>query len=130
MNEHLPIDPEFERRRQAASRRLGSNDPRCLVCGETDWRCLELHHIAGQSYEGLGGILCRNCHRKQSDPSANAKGPSDPPVMERVGHLMLGLATFLAELLTQLRTYGNELVAGAAVSPWPYGWVGAPDNAR
>ena len=130
MNQYLSIDPEYERRRQAAYRRLGSNDPRCLVCGETDWRCLELHHIAGQAHDDLGGIHCRNCHRKQSEAWMNAAGPTDPPVMERVGHLLLGLATLLDELVSRLRLYGKELITGAAVSPWPYGWVDAPENAR
>jgi hypothetical protein len=122
-------DPDIERRRQAAYGRLGSTDPACVVCGESDWRCLELHHVAGRAFDDLGAILCRNCHRKQSDPSANARGPHDPPVIERAGRLMLGLAAFLAELVARLRSYGTELVAAAAVSPWPYGWVGAPEGA-
>lgn len=130
MTQNLTVDPAFERRRQAAYRRLGSSNPRCLVCGERDWRCLELHHIAGRAYDPLGAILCRNCHRKQSDASANSVGPTDPPGMERLGHLLLGLAAFLEELVSRLRVYGKELITGAAVSPWPNGWVDAPESAR
>lgn len=117
---------ELERRRFAAYRRLGTSDPCCLICGEEDWRCLELQHLAGQAYDGLTVILCRNCHRKQSEPWANTPNPTEPPLMERVGKLVIGLAEFLAALLERLRRYGAELLAGAAVSPWPYGWVGAP----
>ena len=119
-------DPAEEGRRQAAYRRLGTTEPRCVVCGEDDWRCLELHHIAGQAYDEQGGILCRNCHRKQSVATANAKNPTDPPILERAGHLLLGLAVLMAELVAKLRAYGQQLIDGAAVCPWPYGWVGAP----
>jgi len=121
-------DLELERRRYAAHRRLGSSDPRCVVCGEPDWHCLELQHLAGQAYDDLTVILCGNCHRKQSEPWVNAPNPTDPPLMERVGKLAVGLAEFLAALIERLRQYGAELLAGAAVCPWPYGWVGAPDD--
>lgn len=124
------MDPnlELERQRQAACRRLGSDDPRCVLCGEAEARCLELHHLAGQAYDDLTVILCRNCHRKQSEPWANVPNPTEPPLMERIGHLLLGLANFLAELLERLRQYGTQLIAGAAVCPWPYGWIGAPSH--
>jgi hypothetical protein len=119
-------DPEEETRRQAAYRRLRSVDPRCVVCGEDDWRCLELHHVAGGAYDDLGAILCRNCHRKQGDPATNGRRPTDPPILERAGQFCVGLAALLAEIVTRLRAYGRELLEGAAVCPWPYGWVGAP----
>ena len=122
-------DPDDERRRQTAYRRLGSTEPRCIVCGEDDWRCLELHHIAGHTFDDQAVILCRNCHRKQSDPTANTIDPIAPPIMDRAGHLLLGLAQFLAELVARLRTYGQQLLDGAPLCPWPYGWVGAPSVA-
>ena len=120
------IDPHEERRRQAAHRRLGTIEPSCVLCGEADWRCLELHHLAGHAFDDLIVIICRNCHRKQSDPTANTIDPIDPPIMERAGRLFLGLALFLAELVARLRAYGQQLLDGAASCPWPYGWVGAP----
>ena len=131
MNPLTPLaDPKDERRRQAVYVRLGTPEPRCVVCGEADWPCLELHHLAGRAYDDQGVILCRNCHRKQSDPAANAAKPLDPPLMERAGHFLLGLAALLAELVARLHTYGHELLAGAALCPWPYGWAGAPEIAR
>ena len=119
-------DPAEEGRRQAAYRRLGTTDPRCVVCGEDDWHCLELHHIAGQAYDDQGVTLCRNCHRKQSNAATNATSPIDPPIMERAGHFLLGLALLLSQLVARLGAYGQQLLDGAALCPWPYGWVGAP----
>lgn len=119
----MDTDPAEQRR----IRRLGSPSPACAVCGEADTRTLELHHVAGRAYDELVTPVCRNCHRKLSDPAANGKLPVDLPVMERVGHLMLGLAALLALLVERLRRFGTELIAGASVSPWPYGWVGAPE---
>ena len=117
---------ELERQRQAAYRRLGTTDPRCVICGEDHWRCLELHHLAGQAYDGLTGIVCRNCHRKLSAPWANAPNPTEPPLMERAGKFVIGLAEFLSALIERMRQYGAQLLQGAAICPWPYGWVGAP----
>jgi hypothetical protein len=104
-----------EARRQAALDRLGTNDPRCVHCGETDWRCLELHHPAGRAYDDFTSIECRNCHRKLSDsPKDYPAKIGDPPSLEeRVGHFLLGLADFFLLLVDELRKYGRELIASA-----------------
>ena len=39
----------------------------CIVCTESDPRCLELHHIAGRGFAPDCVIACRNCHAKLSD---------------------------------------------------------------
>jgi hypothetical protein len=44
-------------------RRLGTHEPRCVICGKSDPRCLEEHHIAGRGYHNDTAIVCRNCHR-------------------------------------------------------------------
>jgi hypothetical protein len=124
------VNVELERRRQAAFRRLGTTDPRCMVCGIGAWQCLELHHVAGVARDALTVILCRNCHRMLSDPGANQRAPVESPLMERTGRLLIGLAEFLVALVESLREYGRQLVEGALVSPWPYGWVGAPGDGR
>jgi hypothetical protein len=110
-----------ETRRQAALDRLGTNKPRCTVCGETDWRCLEAHHVAGRAYEEFRAIVCRNCHRKLSDMQKDQPPKiGDPPwTSERIGHFLLGLADFLLLLAEQLRRFGGELIAlavGASAS--------------
>ncbi len=96
------------------------------TCGEDDWRCLERHHLAGRAYDGTTVILCRNCHRKQSDPSDNADAPSDPPTLERIGRFLLGLAALFLMLAAKLKAFGEDLLAGSRVCPRPYGRQAAP----
>ncbi len=119
----------LEHRKQRALQRLGSNQPRCVACGEDDWRCLERHHIAGRAYDDGTVILCRNCHRKQSEPSDNADAPTDPPSLERVGRFLLGLAALLLMLAAKLKAVGEELLRGARSCPRPYGWQEATGGA-
>ncbi|MGI8474947.1 MAG: hypothetical protein ACR2OO_01020 [Thermomicrobiales bacterium] len=115
-----------ERKKQRALQRLGMDDPRCMTCGEADWRCLERHHIAGRAYDEHTVILCRNCHRKLSDPSGNGDAAADPPLLERVGRFLLGLAALLLMLAAKFKTFGDELLAAARYCPAPYGWNGGP----
>lgn len=114
-------DMDLERKQQRALQRLGTDDPRCMTCGESDWRCLELHHIAGRAYDASTVILCRNCHRKLSDPSENRDAPVDPPLLERVGRFLLGLAALLLMLAAKLKFFGDDLLAAAKHCPAPYG---------
>ena len=113
-----------EVRKQKALERLGCNHPRCVHCGEADWRCLELHHIAGRAYGEECAVECRNCHRKLSDtqkdhPPALVDG--EPPCLEKIGHFLLGLADLLEMLIEKLREYGMVLIEAAANCPEPYG---------
>ena len=104
---------EQERRRQRALERLGSQNPVCVICGETDWRCLELHHVAGKRFDTSTAIVCRNCHRKLSDQQK--KHPDDlsanPDLLERLGHMLLGLADLFELLVQAFRTFGQELMS-------------------
>lgn len=117
-------DFDLERRKQRALQRLGTDHPQCATCGEPDWRCLERHHLAGKAYDPTTVILCRNCHRKQSDPTSNADAPTDPPILERIGRYLLGLAALFLMLAAKLKTCGEELLAAAPHCPAPYGWIG------
>jgi hypothetical protein len=105
-----------EKRRQHALERLGTNTPRCAECAETDWRCLEVHHIAGRDFGGTATvILCRNCHRKLSDDQKDHPQPasSPPNQFDRIGHFLLGLADLLTRLAEKCRDYGQALIAYA-----------------
>ena len=117
-------DLDAEHRKQRTLQRLGTDLTQCVVCGEVDWRCLERHHLAGRAYDDTTVILCRNCHRKQSDPSANADAPSNPPSLECIGRFLLGLAALLLMLAAKLKTFGDDLLAAATHCPAPYGWIG------
>ncbi len=123
MNGHMNDD---ELRSEAAFRRLGTRTPRCVICGEEDWRCLEKHHIGREAFNAEQVILCRNCHRKQSNPADNALAPTTPPLMERIGQFLIGLVDLLLALLPKLREFGEELLRGAAACQWPWGWQEAP----
>ena len=98
---------DFEKRKQRALQRLGSVNPQCIICGEADWRCLELHHIGQEGFDALTGIVCRNCHRKASDAQMAHPKPInliEPMMLERIGHVLLGLADFFELLIEKLRT--------------------------
>lgn len=114
-------EKEQERRKQKALERLGTNSPVCVLCGETDWRCLELHHIAGKPFDGALAIVCRNCHRKLSDMQKDHPPPTSAPPdpFERIGHFLLGLADLFALLVEKLREFGNDLIlrAGKIAEP-------------
>ena len=101
-----------ETREQRRRDRLGSEDPRCGGCGETDTRCLELHHIAGQHFGDDLIVLCRNCHRKRSDDQEDHPLPSqpDPPWWERLAHWLLGLADLFRALADQATTWAQFLL--------------------
>jgi hypothetical protein len=117
-------DLNKERRKQRAFDRLGTDDPHCCVCGESDWRCLESHHIAQEAYGDDAVPLCRNCHRKQRDDEIDfpaSLGDSDPPLLEQIAHFLLGLAGLLIMAAERLKDYGSQLIEAAKCCPRPFG---------
>lgn len=114
-------DRKMERQRQADIRRLGTDNPVCIMCGETYGRCLEEHHIGGKAFDDSTGILCRNCHRKLSHPEENQASPDNPPIMEKIGNLLIGLAEFFMAIAMKLKEYGRLLLDGVAMCPPPWG---------
>jgi hypothetical protein len=106
-----------ERRRQSALERLGTNDPHCIFCGNGNWQVLEKHHIAGQAFDDLTCIHCRNCHRIQSDRQKDHPEPTGAPLglPEAVGRLLLGLADFFERLIEVLREFGEALIESVRV---------------
>lgn len=105
-------DRERERRRQAALDRLGTDHPRCVICGETDWRVLELHHIAGRAHDKTTVIVCRNCHRKLSDAQKDHQNEVDETasLQMQVGQFLLGLCDLFSLLIEKLRAFGEQLI--------------------
>ena len=95
-------------------RRVGTHEPRCLICGETDPRCLEKHHIAGRRHHEDTALVCRNCHRKLSDSQARpyaARGQQVPEgQLTTIGLFVLGLCDFLVLIIERLREFGHWLV--------------------
>lgn len=104
---------DAEDRKQQRLRRLGTQNPICVDCGESDPAVLELHHIAGRKHHDDVVILCANCHRKQSDkqrdhfsgPAPGAEGPS-----AQVGHYLVGLGDLMCEIGPTLRKIGAKFI--------------------
>jgi hypothetical protein len=102
-----------ERRRQRALERLGSNNPRCVVCGCDDPLALELHHLAGQAFGDDIAPVCRNCHRRLSDyQKDHAIGQASPSSeVEPIRRFLLGLADLFEMLVKRLREFAVKLAA-------------------
>lgn len=94
-----------EIREQRRLRRLGTSFPRCGVCGETDSRCMERHHLAGQKNDpDTIVIVCRNCHRRLSDEQLDHPAFAAPHEhLKRTAYFMLGLADMLSLIVETLR---------------------------
>ena len=104
---------DSECRMRQAFRRLGTDKPRCPVCGETDWRCMDLDHVAGQEFDHLKTMICANCHRKKSDATKDhpQRTTSEPPnMLERIGHMLLGLVEWFSLIAESLRAFGLYLI--------------------
>ena len=68
-----------EKRKQRRLEALGSNNPKCGICGMANWQCLELHHVADRNRDDVMVPVCRNCHRLLSDAQ------KDWPLPARLG---------------------------------------------
>jgi hypothetical protein len=114
-NCHLKAVPRSERAKARRLKELGTARPICAMCGETDWRCLEAHHVAGQRRDETTVILCANDHMRMSEeqrdhPTFDACAD---PLLDRVGHFLLGLADMLRVIVDALVDFGNQLIARA-----------------
>jgi len=117
--EHLDKEDRLEQH----YRRLGTHEPRCVICGEAYPRCLERHHIAGRKYDTDTVIVCRNCHRKLSDDQLDhlsGGGAAPQGKLGVIGLFLLGLCALLLLIVERLREFGywliNEPPRGEAVS--------------
>lgn len=106
-----------ETRKQRRLEALGTNTPRCGTCGENRHQCIERHHPSGRKSDPLTTVLeCRNCHRVLSDDQRDhpALNPSADPMLDMIGHFMLGLADMLRIIIEKLYEFGLALIARAA----------------
>jgi hypothetical protein len=104
---------EKEDRLEQHYRRLGTHEPRCVICGETCPPCLERHHIAGGRYHSDTVIVCRNCHRKLSDDQLDhltTGGEAPERKLTVIGLFLLGLCALLALIVQRLREFGYWLI--------------------
>jgi hypothetical protein len=106
-----------EARKQRRLEKLGTNQPRCGACGECDDRTLEAHHVAGRKNDPATVIVCRNCHRKVSDDQQDhpAFDKAADPMLQAIGHFLLGLADLLRLAIEKLSEFGHALIERAAL---------------
>lgn len=104
--------PAREYRERAAKLRLGTLHPRCATCGFDDWTCLEAHHIAGQPYDPLTNIECRNCHRNLSDSQKDhpSQMANPPTAEESLAHFLFGMADLFELLVKKLREFAQQTI--------------------
>jgi hypothetical protein len=107
-----PSMPDRETRERQAQRRLGSENPACCHCGNSDWRTLELHHIAGQAFDDLTVILCKNCHAALSDAQSDHPPMVDdtPTKFDKIGRSLVNFADFSAQLARRHQEFGEFLI--------------------
>lgn len=114
-----PTLTDADRRLERVYRRLGTRTPACTCCSESYPHALERHHIAGRAFHDDDAIVCRNCHRKLSDPQIDRENlDCMDPWLEQIGRYLCGLGELLALVSTTLIAFGKELLglADGAVS--------------
>ena len=106
-----PSYTKADQRTDRAYRRLGTRTPICTCCGEAYVHALERHHIAGRPFHDDDAIVCRNCHRKLSDPQVDRENlDCTDPWLETVGRYLCGLGELLALVAATLIAFGKELL--------------------
>jgi hypothetical protein len=110
-----PRTDDYERRKQTRLHKLGTNNPRCAICGNSDWRVIEEHHPDTRKRDKLVVHVCANCHRilsdDQKDHPEELQGCDE--FFASGGKLLLGLVNMLALILERLREFGEALIARA-----------------
>ena len=103
--------PDKDARLERAFKRLGTRNPSCVACGEADPFCLELHHIGEKDHHDDLSIVCRNCHRKLTDPQKDLIEVNQPnPTLETIGRYLHGLAELFLQIAETLKEFGNLLL--------------------
>jgi hypothetical protein len=105
-------------RRRKAQERIGTQNPKCSICSETNPLCFEEHHIARRRYDGTTITLCKNCHAKASDMQSDHPKflAGEPTQQESFGRMLLGLADLLALVIQKLIAIGEWLIKEAKLS--------------
>lgn len=112
---------DYERRKQARLEKLGCNNPKCCICGNHDWRLLELHHVAQVGRDDFVIIICANHHRTLTDDQKDhpAFDPKADSFLDTVGYFLLGLADALKQIVEKLYEFGHGLIERAKLAPVP-----------
>ena len=117
-------DKEKHRRARIrkAYARLGTSMPACVICGEDNPFCLELHEPGGRKHSEFNVIICRNCHRKLEDDRRDHFPPiwTPPDPVERLSKALIGEADMFLRLERKRRADAqmlHELTHKDAIEP-------------
>lgn len=95
---------DYYTRRRKAQERLGTDNPKCVYCDETEPVALHLHHIGQLKYDDKTIIVCLNHHARLSDAQKDhppkIEGNNDP--LEGFAHILLGIVDLLKIVIEQL----------------------------
>jgi hypothetical protein len=107
-----------ETRKQNRLEKLGTNEPLCGICGEADWRVMDLHHVAGHGRDDLTVCICANDHRRVTDDQKDHPPfcSDADPLLDKVGHFLLGLADMLKLIVERLYEFGRKLIERASIA--------------
>jgi hypothetical protein len=111
------IYPDAEARLRQALERLGTDNPKCAHCPETNPLALQRHHVSGKQFGEATTVECANCHLKLSNAQYDHPPRIDdnpPTTLERIGHLLIGLADLLRLAVSKLDEIGRSLIEHAA----------------
>lgn len=113
----MPKQLDHGDRLEQQFKRLGTRQPICVGCAESDPFCLELHHVAGRKHHEQLSIVCANCHKKLSAKQLSHPPQSTTPTiaagqqkMETIGRFLVGLADLLAMIVEALKGFGGWLI--------------------
>jgi hypothetical protein len=100
-----------DRRRRNHLRRLGFNDPKCGICGNSRVVCLRVDHLEGQRFGDHVWLICANCHEERTE----LQTMEHPPVgknpesqLERARRVILNAADSHELLSRWLRDVGEN----------------------
>jgi len=88
------------------------------MCDETDWRCIELHHIAGRRHDPTTMPLCANDHLCLTDEQKEHPSMSKDadPQLARLSSFLRNLADMLRFIADKLIELADELLESARKS--------------
>jgi hypothetical protein len=106
---------DYERRKQERLHKLGTNDPHCSCCSESDWRAIQQHHMAGEKHDDLTINICANDHLRLTDSQNDhpKTKPNADELLAKIGNFLLGLADLFELIFERLREFGEALIARA-----------------
>jgi hypothetical protein len=106
------VDPSNEQARRRRLKKLGTDEPCCATCGETDWRCIQEHHVGRRKHEPMTVLLCANDHLRVTDdqkdhPSSNEDAD---PFLVQISNFLRGLADMLRLVAKRLVEFADALL--------------------